>query len=142
MRRLVTACVLLKSLPEATWKWIYGLGGFGLILLGLADNSPIMSAPPGTIELFVVLLAAHRLGWWAYYALMATIGEVIGGYLTYRLAGKGGQVTLEKKIGKSRAEAIYKIFAKHGVAAVLVGSMLPPPFPFSSWLITAGRGPH
>ncbi len=139
MSSLVATCVLLKSLPEAAWKWIYGLGGPGLILLGLADNSPIMSAPPGTIEVFVVLLAAHHGGWWwAYYALMATIGEVLGGYVTYQLAEKGGQVTLEKKVGKSRADKIYKLFEKHGLAAVLVGSVLPPPFPFTSVLITAG----
>lgn len=28
-----------------------------------------------------------------------TVGEVVGGYPTYRLAGEGGQETLEKKVG-------------------------------------------
>jgi len=128
------------ALPESAWKWIHGLGGPGLILLGILDNTPFISAPPGSIDLFVIVLAAHRHDWWAwaYYAIMATIGEVVGGYLTYRLAEKGGQVTLEKRVGKSRAEKLYTAFEKYGSATVLVGSLLPPPFPFTSVLITAG----
>jgi membrane protein YqaA with SNARE-associated domain len=128
----------LYMLPASVWKWIHRLGAPGLILLGIADNTPFISAPPGSEDVFVILLAAHRPEWWAYYALMATLGEVIGGYVTYRLAERGGQETLERKIGKRRAERIYKSFAKLGVLTVLIGSVLPPPFPFTSVLMTAG----
>jgi len=140
MTSLCATCIVFKALPEAAWKWIHGLGGPGLILLGILDNTPFISAPPGSIDLFVILLAAHRHNWWAwaYYALMATLGEVMGGYLTYRLAGKGGQVTLEKKVGKRRAQKLYRRFEKHGSATVLVAALLPPPFPFTPLLITAG----
>jgi uncharacterized membrane protein YdjX (TVP38/TMEM64 family) len=69
---------------------------------------------------------------------MATVGEVLGGYLTYGLAEKGGQETLEKKVGKPRAEKLYKHFEKHGFMTVLIGSILPPPFPFTSVLMAAG----
>jgi uncharacterized membrane protein YdjX (TVP38/TMEM64 family) len=62
----------------------------------------------------------------------------LGGYLTYRLAKKGSQETLEKKIGKPRAEKIYKYFERRGFAAVFAGSLLPPPFPFTSVLMAAG----
>lgn len=135
---LIAPSVLTKTLPETAWKWIHGLGGPGLILLGILDNSPVLSAPAGSVDILVILLATDRHGWWPYYALMATIGEVIGGYLTYRLSEKGGQATLEKKIGKKRAEKTYKMFEKYGSVTVLVGSLLPPPFPFAPVLITAG----
>ena len=69
---------------------------------------------------------------------MATVGEVLGGYLTYRLAEKGGQQTLEKKVGKPRAEKIYKRFEKRGFITVFTGSILPPPFPFTPVLMAAG----
>jgi len=118
--------------------WVRRLGAPGLILLGLADNTPFISAPPGSVDVCVILLSAHRHEWWAYYAFMATVGEVIGGYVTYRLAEKGGQETLEKKIGKQRAERIYQGFERHGALTVLAGSVLPPPFPFTSVLMTAG----
>jgi membrane protein DedA with SNARE-associated domain len=54
------------------------------------------------------------------------------------LAKRGGHATLEKRVGKSRAETIYKIFEKHGSATILIGSVLPPPFPFTSVVLTAG----
>ncbi len=117
---------------------MHRLGGPGLILLGIADNTPFISVPAGSVEIFVILLAAHRHEFWVYYAFMATVGEVLGGYLTYRLAEKGGQQTLEKKVGKPRAEKLYRHFEKRGFITVFTGSILPPPFPFTPVLMAAG----
>jgi membrane protein YqaA with SNARE-associated domain len=128
----------LIVVPDSLWKWVHGLGGLGLILLGLADNAPFVSAPPGSEDVFVIFLSAHRPQWWVYYAFMATVGEVLGGYLSYRVAVKGGQETLERKVGKPRAERIYKHFEKRGFLTVLTGSILPPPFPFSPVVMAAG----
>ena len=128
----------LIIMAESVWKWIRRLGGPGLILLGLADSAPFISAPPGSTDVFVILLSAHHHESWAYYAFMATVGEVLGGYLTYRLAEKGGQQTLEKKMGKPRAEKIYKQFEKRGWMTVFTGAILPPPFPFSYVPMAAG----
>jgi membrane protein YqaA with SNARE-associated domain len=96
----------------SVWKWMHRLGGPGLILLGIFDNTPFVSAPPGSVDAFVIVLSGHRHEWWAYYAFMATVGEVLGGYLTYRVAQKGGKETLEKKAGQPRAEKLYKRFEK------------------------------
>ncbi len=128
----------LLIMAESVWKWIQRLGGPGLILLGVTDNAPFISAPAGSMEVFVIVLSAHSHEWWAYYACMATVGEVLGGYLTYRLAEKGGQKTLEKKIGSPRAEKMYKHFEGRGGITVFIGSILPPPFPFTSVLMAAG----
>ena len=54
------------------------------------------------------------------------------------VAEKGGQETLEKKVGKPRAEKLYKQFEKHGFMTVFTGAILPPPFPFTSVLMAAG----
>jgi len=125
-------------IAETVWKWIRRLGGPGLILLGLADSAPFISVPPGSVDVLVILLSTHRRGWWAYYAFMATVGEVLGGYVAYRLAEKGGQETLEKKVGKARAEKIYRQFERGGFVTVFTSSLLPPPFPFTPVLMTAG----
>jgi membrane protein DedA with SNARE-associated domain len=69
---------------------------------------------------------------------MATIGSVLGGYLTYRLAQKGGKAGFEKKIGKKRSQKVYKKFEKEGFSSVLIGSILPPPFPLVPVLMAAG----
>jgi membrane protein YqaA with SNARE-associated domain len=117
-------------------KWLLRLGGPGLIVLGLIDSSVIPT--PGGMDVFVLLLTAHHPEWWAYYGAMATVGSVVGGYLTYRLAQKGGKAGLEKKIGKNRSQKVYKKFEKGGFSSVLIGSILPPPFPLVPVLMAAG----
>ena len=130
--------VCLLIVADSAWKWIRHLGGPGLILLGLADNTPFVSAPPGSMDVVLAWLSAANHELWGYYAFMATVGEVAGGYVTYRLAAKGGRETLEKKAGKARAGKLYRQFEKHGLLMLLAGSILPPPFPFTSLLMTAG----
>jgi membrane protein YqaA with SNARE-associated domain len=131
---LISAVVIATE--SAVWSWLHRLGGPGLVLLGIADSSVVPL--PGSMDVFTILLAAHRREWWPYYAFMATVGAVIGGYLTYRLAEKGGEETLEKKVGKNRAEKVYKKFEKHGGLWVFIGSVLPPPFPIVPVLMAAG----
>jgi len=129
---------LVSTPPEPGWNWIRRLGALGLVLLGVADNAPFISAPPGSMDVAVILLCMHRPRWWALYALLATVGEVLGGYITYRVAEKGGQQMLEKKLGKSRADKLYKLYEKQGFMTVFAGAILPPPFPFTSILMAAG----
>lgn len=133
-----TCAVLLSARSDAIWKWLHRLGGPGLILLGIADNAPFISAPAGSVDVFVIALSVHHPHWWAYYAFMATVGEVLGGYMTYRLCKKGGQQTLEKRVGKSRAEKLYEAYQKHGFMTIFSGAIFPPPFPFTPVLMAAG----
>jgi len=125
-------------MSDSVWKWTHRLGGPGLVLLGVADSAPFVSIPPGSEDIFLIVLAAHRTQWWWYYAFMATVGEVIGGYIAYEIAKNGGRETFEKKVGEPRAEKIYKEFEKHGFITVFSGSILPPPFPFTPVLMAAG----
>lgn len=134
MKAVRTAAFLF--LGNSVWTWVHRLGGPGLILLGVVDNSAIPI--PGGMDVFVILLSAHRREWWLYYAFMAVLGAVLGGYLTYRLAEKGGEETLEKEIGKDRAQKVYDKFKKRGFATVAVGAVLPPPFPMVPVLMAAG----
>src|SRR5208283_1423957 len=92
------AIVLVASKKKSALRWLIHLGGLGLILLGLADNSLIPL--PGSTDIVTVLLAAHHPNLWVYYAIMATAGAILGGYLTYRMARKGGKETLEKRFSK------------------------------------------
>lgn len=128
--------LLLAVLGNPVWTWVQRFGGPGLILLGLADNSIVPL--PGSMDVVVILLSAQRRTWWPYYGFMATLGAVLGGYVTYRIAEKGGEETLEKKIGKQRAEKVYAKFKRRGFIAVFVGAILPPPFPIVPFLMAAG----
>lgn len=129
---ILAAAVVKKTL----WLALRRLGGPGLVLLGLVDNS-VIPLPGGMDALTIVLAASHKEGW-GYYALMATAGSLIGGYLTYRLGAKGGKETLEKKISKKRAQKVYGIFERYGFWSVAVAAVCPPPVPIVPFLIAAG----
>lgn len=128
--------ILLLASEKSALRWLIHLGGPGLILLGIADNSLIPL--PGSTDVATVLLAAHRRDLWIYYAIMATAGAVLGGYLTYRMARKGGKAALEKKFSPRKAKKIYAIFERWGFAAVAIPAILPPPFPIVPMLLAAG----
>jgi len=112
------------------------LGGPGLIALGLLDNSVV--PVPGSMDAATILLAAaHHEPWW-YYALMATVGAIIGGYLTYRLGFRGGEQALERRVSKKRAAQVTRTFRRYGFWSVSVAAIVPPPMPAVAVLAAAG----
>jgi len=128
---------LLALAAVSTFRhWVFRLGGIGLILVALVDNSFIPI--PGGLDVFTILLSSGRHDLWWYYAIMSTVGSVIGAYLTYRIGEKGGEEALEKKIGKQRAEKVYKRVDKAGFSSVFISVLIPPPFPIVPVLLAAG----
>src|SRR5947207_435639 len=123
-------------LAMTTLHWLRRLGGLGLVLLGIADSSIIPLT--GSMDVLTILLAAHHRTWWPYYAVMATLGSMIGSYITYSLARKGGKEALERRMSSDRVNRIYKKFEEHGFLAVIVPALLPPPFPFVPFILAAG----
>jgi membrane protein YqaA with SNARE-associated domain len=123
-------------LAVSTWVRLRRLGGLGLVLLGIADNSIIPLT--GSMDVLTIWLAARHREPWQYYALMATIGAVLGGYITYSLARKGGKEAMERRLSKRRAAKVYKRFARWGFGGIAIPALLPPPFPFLPFLLAAG----
>jgi membrane protein YqaA with SNARE-associated domain len=128
--------MLIVSGTHALMHWLLRLGGPGLVLLAQVDNSPIPI--PGSQDLLLIILASSRKDLWLYYALMATTGAVIAGYISYRISAKGGKETLEKKLGKDRAKKVYNVFARYGFFSVFLGALAPPPIPMSAFIMAAG----
>jgi membrane protein YqaA with SNARE-associated domain len=118
------------------WRWLRHLGGAGLIVLGIADNSVVPL--PGSMDVLTIWLAARQPSWWLYYAAMATVGAVIGGYITYGLARKGGKEAFERKLPEKKAQKVYQRFERWGFWAVAIPAILPPPFPIVPFLLAAG----
>jgi len=118
------------------WHRLRRLGGPGLVLLGIADNSVIPLT--GSMDVLTIWLAARHLHPWPFYAAMATLGAVLGGYITYAVARKGGKETMERKLSKRRAKQVSKAFERWGFFAVAIPALMPPPFPFLPFLLAAG----
>jgi membrane protein YqaA with SNARE-associated domain len=127
------------SLPTAVRSvrhWLFQLGGLGLIPLGLLDNSPIPL--PGIMDVATIVLSARQEQLWFYYALMATAGSVIGGFVSYRLARKGGKEALEHRFSRRKVDKVCKIFERWGFGAIAIPALLPPPVPMVPFLFAAG----
>lgn len=117
-------------------SWARRVGGPGLIVLGLVDNSAIPI--PGSVDAMTIVLAAGERTWWPYYALMSTVGAVIGGYVTYRLVRKEGKDILERRVSRRKAQSVYGTFQKWGFFAVFIPALVPPPLPTFPFLLAAG----
>lgn len=136
---MIIVRIIAAAAPTAAHslrRWIFHLGGLGLIPLGLLDSSLI--PVPGSLDVVTILLAAREQEWWFYYALMATAGSVIGAYFTYRLGRKGGKETLERKVKRRQVENIDRIFERWGFGAIAIPALLPPPVPMVPFVLAAG----
>ena len=131
--------ILAQATPTAARsfrRWIYRLGGVGFIPLGILDNSIIPL--PGSMDLLTIFLSSRTEEYWPYYAVMATIGSLIGGYITYRLARKGGKEALQRRFPAATLGRGYRTFERWGFSAIAIPAMLPPPVPITPSLLAAG----
>jgi membrane protein YqaA with SNARE-associated domain len=126
----------LPTLARSLRRWMFHLGGLGLIPLGLLDNSPLPT--PGAMDVATLLLSARQPQLWLYYAGMATVGSLVGGFVTYRLARKGGKAALERRFSRRKVDKVCELFERWGFGAIVIPALLPPPVPMVPFLLAAG----
>ena len=128
--------IVQSSLRKKTFATLIKFGGPGLVVLGIIDSSAIPTF--GGLDLLLIFMAAAHSQLWWYYGLMALIGSMIGAWLTYRIARKGGKEALDKRFPKDKIRRVYDAYEKYGFWAVFIPAILPPPFPTSPFLVSAG----
>jgi membrane protein YqaA with SNARE-associated domain len=136
---MLTRLLIASATPTVAHslrRWIYHLGALGFIPLGLLDSSVVPL--PGSMDVLTIVLAARDAKLWPYYAVMATVGSVLGGLLTYRLARKGGKESLARKVSAKTLKRVYGIFERWGFAAIAIPALLPPPMPLVPFVLAAG----
>jgi membrane protein YqaA with SNARE-associated domain len=124
------------TLEHSMRRWLVHLGALGFLPLGLIDSSIIPL--PGSMDVLTIILAARSPELWFYYAVMATAGSVLGGFVTYRLARKGGEKSLEKRLSAKSMKKVVNLFERWGFAAIAIPALLPPPMPLVPFLLAAG----
>lgn len=115
--------------------FFFSLGGFGLLLLGVLDSS-FLFMPLGNDLLVIALTAAHRQRM-VYYVAMATVGSVIGVDFTRWVSAKGGQKGIEGEHKSRRIAYVERKVHEHGGIAIATAALMPPPFPFTPFIIVA-----
>ena len=134
--KLERLAIATPTTAHVVRHWFLTLGGPGLILLGLIDSSVI--PVPGSLDAMTIVLSAHQRTWWLYYAAMATVGSVVGAYLTYRLARNRGEKALNDRLSKRSAKKVVRVFERWGFGAIALPALLPPPMPMVPFVIAAG----
>ena len=69
---------------------------------------------------------------------MATLGSIAGCYVIYYLADKGGEAFLRKRLKETHINRALALYRKHGLLALMVPALLPPPAPFKLFVLAAG----
>ncbi|MGB8539572.1 MAG: VTT domain-containing protein [Acidobacteriaceae bacterium] len=117
--------------------WLMGFGTLGLFAVSVIDSSIIPLPVPGSTDLLMILLVAHR-GNPVLAAIAATVGSVLGGYLTWATGAKGGEAALHRYLPRRFGRRLFAWVEKRGVGAVVLSALLPPPFPLMPLLLAAG----
>jgi len=112
------------------------LGALGLFALAILDGSPIPTL--GGPDLVTAILAARHREPWYFYAAVSTIGGVIGSLITYSIARKAGETYLTRKFGERRIHHLFDFIREWGGGAIIVATLLPPPFPATMVFTAAG----
>jgi len=112
------------------------LGAFGLFFLAILDSSPLPTF--GGPDILIVILVASRRNPWYEYAVVATVGSLIGAYITFKLARKAGRAYLDSKFGQRRVPRLLSVFDRWGTGVLAASAAIPFPFPTSVFFAAAG----
>ena len=80
---------------------------------------------PRSMDVLTIVSSARKQELWLYYALMATIGSVSGGYVTYRLARKGGKKPSNASSRPGRSRRFIGYFGRWGFGPIAIAALLP-----------------
>src|SRR5438132_13686368 len=111
-------------------------GGFGLMVLAICDSSFV--SLPEVNDLLLMTFAINEPDSMVKFAALTTIGSVIGCALLYAVGRKGGEAFLRKTFADERLARVQKWYQRHGILAVIIPSLLPPPTPFKIFVLSAG----
>lgn len=121
----------LRSLSE----YLITFGGFGLFAVALLDSTFVPL--PSSADALMLLLTTTYPSWMLFYAFMATSGSAIGCWILYLVSRRAGARALNRFSEKKQAR-VKNLIERYDIMAVLVATLLPPPFPFKLFVVTAG----
>jgi len=126
----------MGSLADRLRALALGLGAPGLFLIAFLDSSFL--SLPEIADLLVVYMVTHHKSRAVLYAASTTLGSITGCLVMYGIGKKGGDALIRKRFATAKVDHAMALFQRHGVLAVLVPSLLPPPAPFKIFVLLAG----
>ncbi len=130
----------MQSFADYLRASIIGLGsiggGVGLFFIAFFDSSFI--SLPEINDLLVIYFCMRFKGHAFYYAVMAALGSAAGCTVLYWLGRSKGYGFLEKRYSEERLKSALGFFRRYGMFALIGPALLPPPFPFKIFVLSAG----
>src|SRR5437870_8018987 len=125
---------------EAISAWLRNAllpyGGFGLMVLAMCDSSFV--SLPEVNDVLLMTFAINEPEGMVKFVLLTILGSVIGCALLYAVGRKGGDAFLRKSFHSDKLDKVQRWYQRHGILAVIVPSLLPPPTPFKLFVLSAG----
>jgi len=125
----------MKQITAHLFAIFVHLGGFGLLFLGILDSS-FLVMPMGN-DLLIIAMTARNHALMPYYAAMAAAGSTLGALLLDIVSRKGGEEVIERHVPKKRMKYIEGKVKKNAGWALGFASLMPPPFPFTPFIVAA-----
>ena len=115
--------------------YLVAFGPLGLFAVALLDSTFVPL--PSSADALMLVLSTARPAWMPLYAFMATSGSALGCLILYLISRRAGHRAL-RRFSPSKQQRVEELIARYDVVAVLVATLLPPPFPFKVFVVTAG----
>jgi membrane protein YqaA with SNARE-associated domain len=112
------------------------LGAPGLFLVAFLDSTFLPL--PGATDLLLIIMVARHKELVVWYIVAAIAGSLAGCLVMHAIGKKGGEALVRKRFTGEKIERAMASLRRHGVIAVLVPSLLPPPAPFKIFVLLAG----
>src|SRR5439155_22556664 len=112
------------------------LGGPGLFLVAFLDSTFLPL--PGITDLLLIVLVTRHPTTMPWYVVATVTGSLAGCVVMHAIGKKGGEALVRKRFAGERVERAMASLQRHGMMAVLVPSLLPPPAPFKLFVLLAG----
>src|SRR5437764_1489716 len=112
------------------------LGAPGLFIIAFLDSSFL--SLPEIADLLVVYMVTRHKARMLVYVVATLLGSMAGCLVMYFIGRKGGEALVRKRFASANIERTMASLRRHGVMAVLIPSLLPPPAPFKVFVLLAG----
>ena len=112
------------------------LGGPGLFLVAFLDSTFLPL--PGITDLLLIVMVTRHPTTMPWYVVATVTGSLAGCLVMHAIGKKGGEALVRKRFAGDRVERAMASLQRHGMMAVLVPSLLPPPAPFKLFVLLAG----
>ncbi len=117
--------------------WLAHLGAPGLFCVAVLDSSAIPIPIPGSTDLLLLWLVAHK-GNPLLLAPCAIAGSIVGGYTTWLIGRKGGKAALSHYVPARLLARVVVWVERHPAPSVFLPAVLPPPIPLSPFVLASG----